>query len=147
MGTSILSGLWLGQYIYGGSYGIGIEGTSIDFEMNLRFDGHVITGICIDNETKHIYNDPATIEGVFDNNYISLIKKYPCYLHSTVDGKLQLVQDKPAIPIHYTGALRKKGLFFRNFFEGEWEITTSIQDEDGNIQYFTGLGNWRMKKH
>jgi hypothetical protein len=146
MNTQSLDGNWKGEFTYGDGYEIETQGKSVKFEMILKFNGNIFTGTCIDEETKHLFKEPATIEGIFDKNYISIIKKYPCLITANEENEMVAIPDKASLQIHYTGTLRKRGLFFGYFFEGEWEVTTPIEDEEGEILYATGLGSWTMTR-
>jgi hypothetical protein len=145
MNTHKLNGRWRGQFTYGNRYEEK-EGVTVPFELDLQFDGNVFTGTAFDQETKHLFSEPAKIEGVFSDNYISFIKKYPCSIEVDQFNRLVAIKTQPAIPVHYTGTLRKRGLFFNDFFEGEWEVTSAYKNADGTIAYATGLGTWTMKR-
>lgn len=141
-----MDGHWRGQYTYGDEgYDLQTMGISVKFEMDIKFDGDVFTGTCIDDETMHLFEVPATVQGVFHDNFISIIKKYPCLVTGDGDNNLIAVTGVESPQIHYTGTLRKRGLF-RDFFEGEWEVTTSVKDEHGNTIYATGTGEWTMER-
>lgn len=146
MNLRSLTGRWKGEYTYGQGYPIELEGKSVPFIMELTFDGNLFHGTCVDEESKHLFNRPAIINGVIEDNYVSFIKKYPCFWTSDENGETVLMPDIPSAPIHYTGTLRKRGLFFAYFFEGEWEVTTPVKYENGEIEYYTGFGTWTMKR-
>lgn len=140
-----LTGKWLGQYTYGESYGGDMAGKSIPFVIEIQDRGHKISGLCIDDETKHLINEPATIEGSFDNNYISFIKKYPCRIITDHNLEIKAESKAPSFQIHYTGTLHKR-LFSKNYiFRGQWELTCPFQDEMGEVFYHTFEGSWSMK--
>ena len=146
MPTHSLTSRWKGEYTYGEGFPIEIEGKSVPFLMELTFDGHIFQGTCVDEESGHIFSRPATINGIIDNNYVSFIKKYPCSFYFDEDGKTIVNPEIPSMPIHYTGTLRKRGLLFTFFFEGEWEVTIPIKYDNGETEYYTGLGTWTMKR-
>ncbi|MGB8191379.1 MAG: hypothetical protein WCF67_05640 [Chitinophagaceae bacterium] len=141
-----LNGKWIGEYTYGEGYDVEKNNLVVSFEMELMFDGDSVKGTCVDDETKELLPGPATLEGTLDNNFISFIKKYPCLIGNDEENKAIAVPDQPSLPIHYTGTLHKKLFTGRYVFEGEWEITSIINNEDGSREYYTGMGYWTMMK-
>jgi len=146
MSAHSLDGYWRGQYTYGEAYGPELMGVSVNFEMDIKFDGDVFTGTFTDDETRHLFTKPGTVEGTFYDNYISMIKRYPCLTAFDENNNAVAVPDEPSLDIHYTGTLRKRGLGFWDFFEGEWTITASLVTEDGKTVFYTAGGEWTMKR-
>lgn len=146
MSTHFLDGRWRGEYTYGDGYEVQTKGLTVKFEMDIQFDGDVFSGTCVDDETRHLFNLPATVHGIFHDNYISIIKKYPSLVAEDEYGKLIAVHGVESPQVHFTGTLRKRGLLFRDSFAGEWEVTTAIKNEYGETIYVTGTGEWIMQR-
>ena len=47
------------------------------FEIEWTIIDGIIKGICVDDEGKKVFEEPATISGFIDNDMISFLKKIP----------------------------------------------------------------------
>lgn len=136
-----MTGKWIGQYTYGDTYPEPIKGTSINFNIEcLDLDG-VISGNFTDDETKDVFNTPGTFNGFIDNNFISFIKKYPCYWDIIENGEIRTIEDFPSQEIHYSGNL------IDGHFEGDWEMSVTYKFEDGHTEQYDSSGTWKMFKN
>ena len=109
-----ITGKWIGEYIYGDSYVEELKGKSVKFLLELLSEGELISGTCIDEETKELYPKPARIEGTFENGSILFYKTYPSDLEM-VENKLRALEYNSA-SIQYMGVLKKKFFFENSLF-------------------------------
>ena len=105
-----------------------------------------MSGTCNDDYTKQLFKTPATIDGSFEENRIYFIKRYPSLLTIDKNGQTIIIPDEPSLSIQYAGYLRKGFLTKKIYFEGEWSIDGSFLDENGNANYFSSSGRWKMTK-
>ncbi|MFT3823970.1 MAG: hypothetical protein QM731_08615 [Chitinophagaceae bacterium] len=131
---------WTGNYIYGDPYPEGIKGISIPFNIEWTNVDGILTGTCIDDETKIHFDRPATIQGFIENGVISFIKKYPCRYSIDEAGNVTLHRRESAIDIHYSGS------WVEDHFEGEWEMTLIYETEEGFPREYDCTGIWFMSK-
>ena len=131
---------WIGSYVYGDAYPEAMKGSSIPFVIEWTINDGILTGTCVDDETKDYYTQPATIQGFIDNGVISFIKKYPCYCSTDDEGNITLDENRPAAEIHYSG------MAVENHYEGEWEINMTFVDEYGMLQEYDWTGTWFLYK-
>jgi hypothetical protein len=141
----IISGKWTGKYIYGENYVEELRGKAVAFQMELFYDGDLVTGTCIDEETKDLFSKPAKITGTFENNTILFFKSYPD-VTGLVSASRLIAEEFNAASIEYTGILKKKFFSGRRFFEGTWQINGSFLDKNGVANYYELDGTWIMKK-
>jgi hypothetical protein len=141
-----LEGKWKGSYEYGDVYPKDFIGKIEPFELDILFDGPNFKGTCTDRFTETLFQAPASIEGTFDPNLISFIKKYPGYLSEDDSYNPVIIPEKEPVPIHYTG-FYYKGWFSRKIrFEGEWVLPGYYLDEKGKEVPFIFSGTWKMVK-
>lgn len=140
-----ITGKWTGKYIYGDSYVDDLKGKSVSFTMDLFFDGEVVRGTCIDEETKGLFKDPSKIEGTFENDAILFYKSYPD-AKDLVGASLLIAKEYNSTSIQYSGVLKKKFFSRKRFFEGTWEINGSFLDDNGISNYYALDGTWKMEK-
>ncbi|HEX7903771.1 MAG TPA: hypothetical protein VF487_07825 [Chitinophagaceae bacterium] len=141
-----IEGKWIGHFVYGETYPKEFKSKKISFVIEIAKDNELIKGTCIDDLSREIFKNPAIIEGLFENDFITFIKRYPALLTEDENNNLVAHFDKPSVNIHYKGVLTKN-LFSRiYFFKGEWEISGSYLDEMGQANYYTFAGKWRMQK-
>lgn len=131
-----LTGMWAGEYV-------NRLNKTVPFVIEMTCDDGFIKGSCIDENSS--FNKPATIEGFFDNDTISFIKKYPCSWKYDEKGNMQLFPNLPSPAIHYYGRFYKDPS--HDLFSGEWEMFAAQRDENGNIVPSAAVGNWTMRKH
>jgi len=141
-----LSGTWSGSYTYGEGYPVESQDRPEPFLMYLTEDDACLQGTCTDPITAAHFDRPATVEGMFADNYISFIKRYPSRVLALEHEGSVVLPDEPADEIHYTGTLRRHWLTRRPYFKGEWCITTAFVDEEGDHFYYTVYGSWTMRK-
>ena len=139
----LITGKWIGEYIYGEGYGEDLRGKSVQFTIELFLNGDLITGTCIDEETKDIFSEPAKIEGTFENGTILF---YLTHSIDSVMGDKNKAENYSSTSIQYSGVLKKS--FFRKayYFEGTWDIDESVLDVDGVWQHYSVEGTWTMRK-
>ena len=146
MTDAIIFGKWQGYYTYGSGYSPEIQQKKFDFTMELWNDEGIIKGISFDGITEEFFEEPAKIEGNFEDHSITFLMTYPCRVELDENNKIRTVPGKPSSGILYTGMLRKS--FFSNqyIFRGEWDISNSWLDENKRAVYSTGMGTWMMRK-
>lgn len=127
-----------GHYVYGEPYPGHLRGTSVPFEVEWTLIDGIINGICVDDESKKVFDTPASIRGFIDNGIISFIKKYPKYWEIDETGKARVSDELPPPEIHYYG------LSIDNHFEGDWTITAAYMLENGGIEYYDYTGTWTL---
>lgn len=93
----------------------------IPFEMSIQIQDGAFTGIATDEESKHLFDKPATVKGFIEKNLISFIKQYPSLYYINEDGELAVDSQKEHPEIRYTGFLNET----QNEIIGEWEMGTS----------------------
>ena len=54
-----ITGKWIGEYVYGHSYEEEMRGKCVKFSMELQWDGELIKGSSVDEETKEIFSEPS----------------------------------------------------------------------------------------
>jgi hypothetical protein len=147
MPLDTIEGKWEGYYNYGAAYGLQTHDTIVSFTVEISIDEHgIIKGTCTDDIIKELSIAPAIIEGTYENETLFFIKKYPCLILVDENNKLTTVPDKPSSEIQYKGNLTRK-LFSKTYmFKGEWDISGSLLDENGNAQYYSYDGTWTLKK-
>ena len=141
----LITGKWIGSYIYGDSYGEELKGKAVSFTMELVYDGQIIRGTCIDDETKELFREPSKIEGTFENDAVLFYKSYP-KVKGLVGASLLIAQEYNSSSIQYTGVLKKKFLSRKRFIEGTWEVNGSFLDDKGVANYYAFDGTWEVEK-
>ncbi|HEX2536445.1 MAG TPA: hypothetical protein VHK69_22035 [Chitinophagaceae bacterium] len=144
MHPALLNGQWKGVYTYGNPYSW--KGKSEPFTLDIICWEGIIQGTCADVYTRRYFDRPAVIEGVYDDNFISFIKKYPGLLTVDEAGRDLVLHDQPSLPIHYTGAPYRRLFSRRLRMKGEWSLTQAIRNAQGQMEFYTGSGTWRMTK-
>jgi len=137
MNDQDLCGKWTGEYIYGEEYAKPVRGKKVAFEVNITFNEGLVKGDCTDEETTLYFKEPAVIEGSVAGHSISFIKRYPHYWQNE-EGGPRFLPKLPSQEIHYSGQ------YANGRFEGEWEVSTILNDGQGTV--ITGTGHWFMKK-
>jgi hypothetical protein len=130
---------WTGYYVYGDGYSPEDVGKKVAFAIEWENVEGELKGTCTDEDTVDFFNRPSTVKGFIEGDFISFIKKYPCSW-TIIDGEFSADENLPAPDIHYSGYL------IDNHFEGEWEMTASLIDEEGIKEYFNSSGTWYMTK-
>ncbi|MES2430757.1 MAG: hypothetical protein V4556_07445 [Bacteroidota bacterium] len=130
-----------GQYTYGEPYPDNMKGTSVPFEIEWSLIDGIISGTCVDDKGKEVFNEPATINGFVDEGIISFIKKYPKYWEIDEDGVSRVFDHLPPPEIHYSGVL------VDNHFEGDWEMIATYILENGEIEQLDCTGTWTLYRN
>jgi hypothetical protein len=92
-----IEGKWIGKLNYINNYPEEYSGKELDFEITITVDGDFFKGTCVDDITKELVLQPATIEGVFRNNEILFMKYYPCSVILDENQKLMANSSRPAM--------------------------------------------------
>jgi hypothetical protein len=140
MSDDFFSGKWVGEYRYGNDYPGMEQQAPVAFVIHMTIQNGVLTGECLDDETKNHFDKPALIEGTISNNEISFQKKYPYFWDHDDRFKPRFLPKLPAREIKYTGH------FNNGKFSGEWIISSAFTDETGEIFEYRGTGYWYMEK-
>ncbi|MEP0264132.1 hypothetical protein [Dokdonia sp.] len=98
----------------------------IPCEMSIQIHDGTFTGIATDEESKHLFDKPATIKGFIEKNLISFTMQYPCLYYTNEQGELAIDSHKEHPEIRYTGFLND----IENEIIGEWEIGTLPGESD-----------------
>lgn len=138
-----LSGQWKGSFTYGKDYG-DLYGESVEFMMFLQEQNGVISGKCFEMGGVGVSSeaDLALIDGFFEKNHISFIKKYNHNTFFDEEGNVNNDFFKPSQEIIYEGEFDSP----TNSFAGNWEIVTKTELENNDIIEFINTGVWNMKK-
>lgn len=135
-----LTGKWTGEYVYGDVYKAPIKGITVAFELEMTVTSGIVKGNCTDDEFRHHFKSPATIEGVVKENTITFVKKYPCMFNIDDDGKITLFPKLPSHEIHYSGH------YADGKFSGAWKVTLPYAAEDDTDVFDARQGEWQMQK-
>lgn len=140
-----IEGRWKGYYKYGEGYPKTDKNKKHFFIIEIINKNGLITGTCVDDLSKQFFDTPATIEGMAEEYSIFFILRYPNLL--TYDEANQLIVDpeKPSSDIQYTGSFKKRFFSNRYYLEGNWEISGSGLDENGEPWYSYSDGYWQME--
>lgn len=131
------SGEWIGYYTLYYENNISKD---YAFKINMRVHDGVLKGSCVDDESVVVFDEPATIEGFIEENFISFIKKYPHAWAMDENGNPLKFKDVASYEFHYAGN------FENGLFTGYWEISTGETDENGQINNIDSQGTWQMRK-
>ncbi len=131
------SGNWVGYYTLYYENNISKD---YAFKINMQVLDGVLKGTCVDDESLVVFDEPATVEGFIEENFISFIKKYPHAWAMDENGGALKFEDVPSHEIHYAGN------FENGAFSGYWEISIEAIDENGEISNTDLQGTWRMQK-
>ena len=94
------------------------EGRRVPFEIAINLHNGTFTGTSWDEESKPLFNKPATIKGFIEKNLISFTIQYPYLYYINEQGVLATDKDQKHPAIRYTG-------FFNDTEDeivGEWEM-------------------------
>lgn len=135
-----ISGKWNGVYTYGDSYPVEMRGREVGFHLECKQLKGVIIGTCEDEESKNIFEQPASISGVFEDGYISFVKKYPHHWSVDEKRKVRVDKNREAIEVQYVGYLNG------SVVKGTWSMSVAYVDRLGTITNVEFGGTWMMKK-
>ena len=74
MKINSIAGKWMGRLNYVDNYPDRFKGEEMIFEININIENEIVRGTCIDDVTKELSIEPATIEGLYENNEIHFMK-------------------------------------------------------------------------
>src|SRR5687767_7425373 len=106
MSDDFFSGKWAGEYRYGNDYPGMEDAIPVHFEINMTLQSGVLTGECVDDETKKHFDKPAIIEGAIRDNHINFKKKYPYFWDHDDKNNPRFLPKLPARQIEYTGEFK-----------------------------------------
>ncbi len=141
-----IDGKWIGKVKYDNTYPKEYRNKILSFILNLSSEDGFIIGTCEDDITKELLLKAATIEGTYRYDKIHFIKRYPCAVILDEENTLTTNPFEPSAGIQYEAKLRKNWFNGKQYFKGGWDISGSFIDENGNAQYYTCGGTWRMEK-
>jgi len=138
MSDAYFTGRWTGIYSYGEDYSDAHMDLPVRFVIEMTVQDGIVKGTCIDQDDYAGPDNPASIEGFIENNFISFIKRYSCFWQRDEDGNPILFPDIPSHEVHYSG------YFNDGVFSGEWEISIPFISESGLSTEFYSSGTWSM---
>ena len=141
-----LTGRWKGKYIYGDGYPRAVIGKAAPFEIDITDNDGIITGVCLDEVVESIDGNESTIEGTFNENFLTFIKRYKVQLAMDDLGNHIPLVDQSNNSIQYVGHMRKRLLSKKHYFEGEWQITSDFKDDSSKVYTYSVEGTWTMSK-
>ena len=141
-----LTGLWQGKYKYGRGYSNGIIGKVEPFQIYITDKDGIISGICLDEIVKAIEGNESSIEGYFNDNSISFLKKYRYHKFFDEEKSVVPVDRIYSDGIHYRGKLKKRIFSKQLYFTGDWTITSEFTDENNQRHEYTCAGTWTMER-
>lgn len=136
----MLNGKWIGEYTYLENYPKLIKGKSVAFELIAKSNGIEFEGYVTDDESRDVFNEPATIKGFWDNDIIHFTKLYPYCWVVYPNGEVEYLPEIESPEILYSGKL------INDHFEGEWEIPFYNPDDGSLSSNIIGRGSWSMRK-
>lgn len=142
-----LAGTWKGCYTYRDGYIEEFLSVKEHFTLELNVAGEILEGTVIDSYIEKYFDKPATVRGYLEGRDLIMIKIYPHYFGTDENGLVFLDPKRPSHEIHYVGRITTSWFSSRYFVEGNWDISESFRDADGNTLYYTGEGDWEMKKN
>ena len=136
-----ISGKWQGLYTLGKEYEKN-EGQSTNFILELiEGDEDTFTGICIE-DVSEFFDEPITVEGFIEDNFISFTKKYPCLYLKDENNNFKIDPRYEHGDIYYSGEYDLE----ENKFQGEFElISDSFPYMEGWMEAIY-RGSWTMFK-
>lgn len=141
-----VSGKWFGEYVYGAGYEPGLIGKRVTFEMVLSEQDSLITGYCIDEETKHLFKNGSAIEGIIEGGKLQFYKTYPFVYELDEKGVAYISEYVTPPSIQYTGWLKKKWFSSKVYLKGSWELHGAYIAANGPAQYYALEGTWKMAR-
>jgi hypothetical protein len=146
MGELSIKGKWIGQLTYDSTYPIEYRNKVLSFQITISQEKELLKGECVDDITEQLLLKAATIEGVYENEAIYFVKRYPCLITLDERNHLKLFPAEPSMGIEYKGHLRKKLFSKKRYFKGTWDISGSYVDGNGMSYYYSMGGKWKMEK-
>lgn len=141
-----IEGRWEGFYTYGEDYPVALQTIKEEFSMELKVMGEILKGTIIDSYVRKYFENPATVEGFLDGKVLTLIKRYPHFFETDENGEMIFDPAKPSHEIHYVGTITSSWFSTRYHVQGDWDISGSHRDENGNALYYSSDGHWEMQR-
>nr|WP_321228642.1 hypothetical protein [uncultured Psychroserpens sp.] len=142
MKTVHLKQHWKGYFTYLEGYETIEQYKQVEFTMEITLTDNSFIGTSTDAESRHAFDEPATVKGFIDDEKISFVMKYPCSYYKDDFRKIQLDKSSQHPDIHYLG-------FFDNdkkTVSGNWEITIFIEQTiEGDLEDVSN-GEFEMSK-
>ena len=114
---------WKGFFAYLEGFEAIDEYTTVEFTMEVTFNGNSFTGTATDTESENVFKEPALVKGFIEDDKISFVKNYPCYYYKDENGKIALDESLSHPNIEYLGFYDES----EKKFLGTWEM---IVDEE-----------------
>ncbi len=131
---------WTGEYTYGEEFIQVAPKKPTRFVIEFTEENGTIKGSCIDEDTKEVFDKPATIDGYMEGGIINFVKTYPCYCEWDVESnKPRVFEDIPSQNIQYVGWLVDD-----QHYEGDWEYSVTYIHPNGSEEEFTCRGKWKL---
>ncbi len=134
-----LTGKWKGTYKYGPEYA-DMEGTSVDFILEITDTDGEINGTSVDNETKDLFDKPTIVQGFWDGEIISFTKQYPYAYYLDEQNKIQVDKNMAPHTVTYSGQIDAE----TNSFTGEWDIIIDSQKIGDGYFDESLTGTWTL---
>ena len=131
---------WIGNYTYGELYPVDMRGKSYAFTIKWTVNEGIISGSCIEEESKNIFSEPIPISGFIEKKFISFIKKYPHPIAKDDNLQSYIKENEPPLEIHYSGN------FIDRHFEGIWQLTLPYIGTNGRKYNRNLNGTWTMRR-
>ncbi|PIA77698.1 hypothetical protein BFR04_09690 [Gaetbulibacter sp. 4G1] len=135
--------IWKGFFSYEDEYSSLASFREVEFEINIFVNNHSFEGTAHDEESKKYFDEPVKVKGVFENNFISFVMKYP-YTYFLNENDEIVVDKQVSHPdVNYYGEFDMHS----KTYKGQWEITYIVEQFiDGDVEEIYS-GNWELKKH
>ena len=141
-----IEGKWKGDFRYDQGYPLALQARYVSFTMDLWTKNGMIFGICIDDHTKKLNIEPASIVGTFSRNIFKFTKTYPYLLAINENDKPTIVPARAPVPVQYRGRVRKRLFSSEYYCKGKASFTVSYLTKMGFEKSHTFWSVWSMKK-
>lgn len=94
------------------------EEKRIAFKIVINLHNGTFTGTSIDEESKHLFNEPVTVKGFIEKNLMSFTMQYPFLYYINEQGELATDREQEHPKIRYTGFFNDT----KDEIVGEWEM-------------------------
>lgn len=133
---------WEGTFTYTEGYNALMQYIEVDFKLEIVITNNSFVGTSMDSESKHLFDNPATVKGFIENKTISFIMKYPCSYYKNENGDIIKDESLEHPDIHYLGYLSDD----KKQVSGNWEMT--IYEEKHGEGYLEDIlnGEFQMQR-
>jgi hypothetical protein len=128
MSKMSLTGKWLVKSIYAVSFNQNAGNVNL-WELDLVDNGGDLHGIGTNILEVIIVNEQTEIEGFFDDNFLSFVRKYQHTYSTDENGEVQIIENK-SYEVNYEGAYNKT----LECFHGIWVIARGHYQFDGTFE-------------